>query len=138
VRNNKRGEYTHRILVAQGDDYHIGLYTQQDAKPTYKIHSPSRNEVEIASAKLKKHKSPVTNQNLIQEEINRKLNSGNACYHSIRNLLSSRLLSKTVKIRICKTIIFLAVLYGYETSSLTVRENVRRMSGPKMDEVMGG
>jgi hypothetical protein len=36
VRNNKRGEYTHRILVAQGGDYHIGLYTQQDAKPTYK------------------------------------------------------------------------------------------------------
>jgi hypothetical protein len=23
----------------------------------------------------------VTNQNLIQEEINRRLNSGNACYH---------------------------------------------------------
>jgi hypothetical protein len=37
VRNNKRGEYTHRILVAQGGDYHIGLHTQQDAKPTYKI-----------------------------------------------------------------------------------------------------
>jgi hypothetical protein len=36
VRSNKREEYTHRILVAQGGDYHIGLYTQQDAKPTYK------------------------------------------------------------------------------------------------------
>jgi hypothetical protein len=32
----------------------------------------------------------VTNQNLIQEEITRILNSGNACYHSIQNLLSSR------------------------------------------------
>jgi hypothetical protein len=37
----------------------------------------------------------LTNQNLIQEEIKRKLNSGNACYHSAQNLLSSRLLSKT-------------------------------------------
>jgi hypothetical protein len=40
----------------------------------------------------------VTNQNLIQEEIKRRLNSGNACYHSVQNLLSSRLLSKNLKI----------------------------------------
>jgi hypothetical protein len=37
----------------------------------------------------------VTNQNFIQEEIKRRLNSGNACYHSVQNLLSFRLLSKT-------------------------------------------
>jgi hypothetical protein len=30
----------------------------------------------------------VTNQNLIQEEIKRRLNPGNACYHSVQNLLS--------------------------------------------------
>jgi hypothetical protein len=48
----------------------------------------------------------VTNQNLIQEEINRRLNSGNACYHSLQNLLSPRLPSKT-KITIYKIIIFL-------------------------------
>jgi hypothetical protein len=40
---------------------------------------------------------------LIQEEIKRRLNSGNACYHSVQNLLSSRLLSKNVKVRIYKT-----------------------------------
>jgi hypothetical protein len=40
----------------------------------------------------------VRNQNWIQEEIKRRLNSGNACYHSVQNLLSSRLLSKNVKI----------------------------------------
>jgi hypothetical protein len=39
----------------------------------------------------------VTNQNLIQEEIKRRLNSDNACYHSVQNLLSSRL-SKNLKI----------------------------------------
>jgi ribosomal protein S2 len=39
----------------------------------------------------------ITNRNLIQEEIKRRLNSGNACYHSVQNLLSSRLLSKNIK-----------------------------------------
>jgi hypothetical protein len=34
----------------------------------------------------------VTNQNLIHEEIKRRLNSGNACYHSVQNLMSSCLL----------------------------------------------
>jgi hypothetical protein len=42
----------------------------------------------------------VTNQNLIQEEIKRRLNSGKACYHLVKNLLSSHLLLKNVKIRI--------------------------------------
>jgi hypothetical protein len=64
----------------------------------------------------------ITNQNLIHEEIKRRLNSGNACYHSAQNLLSSRLLSKNVKIRINKTVILPVVLYGCETWSLTVME----------------
>jgi hypothetical protein len=47
----------------------------------------------------------VTNQNLIQEEIKRRLNSGNACYHLVQNLLSPRLLPRNLKIRIYKSII---------------------------------
>jgi hypothetical protein len=35
----------------------------------------------------------ITNQNLIEEEIKRRLNSGNACCHSVQNLLSSCMLS---------------------------------------------
>jgi hypothetical protein len=90
----------------------------------------------------------VINQNLIQEEIKRRLNSGNACYHSVQNLLSSCLLSKNVKVRMYKTIILPVVLYGCETLSLTVREEhklrvfenmvLRRIFGPKKDGVMGG
>jgi hypothetical protein len=57
----------------------------------------------------------ATNRNLIQEEIKRGLNSGDACYHSVQNLLSSRLLSKNVKVRIYKTIILPVVLYRRET-----------------------
>jgi hypothetical protein len=67
----------------------------------------------------------VTNQNLIQEEIKRRLNSGNVCYHSVQNLLSSCLLSKNVQIRICKTIILPVALCGFETWSPTLREEHR-------------
>jgi hypothetical protein len=42
----------------------------------------------------------VTNQNLIQEELKKRLNSGNACYHSFKNLLLSHLLLKNIKNRI--------------------------------------
>jgi hypothetical protein len=89
----------------------------------------------------------ITNQNLIQEEIMRRLNSGNACYHSVQNLFSSRLLSKHIKIRIYKTIILPVVLYVCETWTVTLREEhrmqvfknrvLRRIFLPKRDEVKG-
>jgi hypothetical protein len=99
-------------------------------------------------AKFKYLATTVANQNLIQEDIKKRLNSGNACYYSVQNLLSSRLLSENVKIRIYKTIILPVVLYGCETWSLTLREEhrlrvfenrvLRRIFGPKRDEVIGG
>jgi hypothetical protein len=89
----------------------------------------------------------VTNQNLIKEEIKRRLNSGNACYHSVQNLLSSQLQSKNLKIRIYNTLIFPVLLYGCETWYLTLNgehtlevfENrvLRRIFEPKRDEVTG-
>jgi sorting nexin-29 len=51
-------------------------------------------------SQLKYLGTTVTNRNLIQEEIKRRLNSGNVCYHSVQNLLSSRLLSKNLRIKI--------------------------------------
>jgi hypothetical protein len=56
-------------------------------------------------AQLKYLGTTVKNQNLVQKEIKRRMNSGNAYYHSVNNRLSSRLLYKNVKIRIYKTII---------------------------------
>ena len=47
----------------------------------------------------------LTNQSCIQEGIKSRLKSGNACYHSVQNLLSSSWLSKNSKIRIYRTII---------------------------------
>jgi sorting nexin-29 len=64
----------------------------------------------------------LANPNLIQEEIKRRLNSGNAYYHSVQKLLSSYLLSKNLKIRIENIVILPVVLYGCETWSLTIRE----------------
>jgi hypothetical protein len=90
----------------------------------------------------------LTKQNLIQEEIKRRLNLGNACSHSILNLSSSRVLSKNLKIRICKTIILSLDLYECETWSLILREEqrvrvfenrvLRRIFGSKRDDVIGG
>jgi hypothetical protein len=73
------------------------------------------------------------------------LKSGNVCYHSVQNILSSSLLSKNVKIKIHRTVILPVVLYGCETWSLTLRKErrlrvfenrvLRRVFGPKRDEV---
>jgi hypothetical protein len=68
--------------------------------------------------------------------------------HSVYNVLSCRLLSKNIKTRIYKTIILPVVLYGFDTWSLILREehrlrvfekrSLRRICGPKKDEVTGG
>ena len=62
-------------------------------------------------------------------------------------LLSSRLLSKNLKIKIYRTIILPVVLYGCESWSLTLRQErrlrvfengvLRRIFGPKRDDVTG-
>ena len=72
---------------------------------------------------------------------------GNACCYSVQNLLSSRLLSKNLKIKIYRTIILPVVFYGCETWSLTLKEErrvmlfenrvLRRVFGPKRDEATG-
>jgi len=41
----------------------------------------------------------LTNQNYIQEEIKSRVKSGNACYHSVQNLLSSSLLYRNLIIK---------------------------------------
>jgi hypothetical protein len=98
-------------------------------------------------AKFKYLGTRVTDQNWMQEEIKSRLNSGNACCHSVQSLLSSCLLCRDLKVKIYKTVILPVVLYGYENCSLTLKEEhrlkvfenrvLRRIFGPKTDEVRG-
>jgi hypothetical protein len=95
-------------------------------------------------AKFKYLGMTLTNQNDIPDEIKSRLNSGNAFYYSVQNLLSSCLISKNLKIKIHKTVILPVALYGCETWSLTlgdehrlrVFENsvLRKIFGPKREE----
>jgi hypothetical protein len=82
----------------------------------------------------------VANQISIQEEIKGRLNSGNSCYSSVQNLLTSHLLSKNIKIKIYKIVIslFCMGVKLMEERRLGVFENrvLRRIFGVKRDEVM--
>ena len=79
------------------------------------------------------------------EEIKSRLTSGNACDHLVQSFLSSSLISKNVKIKIHRNVIFPGVLYGCETWSLTLRKERRlrvfnnwmwkRIFGPKRVKV---
>jgi hypothetical protein len=79
------------------------------------------HDIKIASrcfenvAKLRYLGMAVTNQNLIQEEIHRKLNSCNACYQQSKSFCLLVCCLKNIKIRLYKTIILPMVLYGCET-----------------------
>jgi hypothetical protein len=89
----------------------------------------------------------LTNQNSIREQIKSRLKLGNACYLSVKNLLSSSLVLKILKIKMNIIIILPLVLYGCETWSFILEEKrrlkvfenkvFRRIHGPKRDGVTG-
>jgi hypothetical protein len=118
----------------------------QNADQNWDIKIANRSFENVSSSSIWEQQQK--NKNFIEEDIKRQLNSGNACYHQVQNLLSSSLLSKSLKNRIYKTIILPVVLYGCETWSLTLREEQklrvfenrvpRKIFGPKRYGVMGG
>ena len=127
------------VLVAATTE--IGLEVSAD-KTKYMVKSRDQNAGRFQSVRMdnstferveefKYLGTILTNQNSIPEEIKSRLGSGNACYHSVQNLLSSRLQSKNVKIKIYRTIISPVVLYGCKTWLL------RRIFVPRRDEVTG-
>ena len=100
----------------------IGLEVNAD-KTKYMVMSRDQNAGRIHSVRMdnstferveefKYLGTTLTNQNAIQEEIKSRSRAGNACYYSVQKLLSSRLLSKNLKIKIYRTIILPVVLCG--------------------------
>jgi hypothetical protein len=98
-------------------------------------------------AKFKYFGTTLTDQNCMYKEIKSRLNSGNACYHSVQSLLSSCLLSRNIKVKMYKTIILLVVSYGCETLPQSLSEELRlrvfenrvlkRIFGSRRDEETG-
>ena len=85
----------------------IGLEVSAD-KTKYMVMSRDQNAGRIQSVRIdnstferveefKYYGTTLTNENSIAKEIKARLRPGNACYRSVQNLLSSRLLSKNFK-----------------------------------------
>jgi len=99
--------------VSAGKTKYTVMYRDQNAG---RIHSVRIDNSTFERVKEFKYLgTTLTNRNSIAEEIKRRLRSGKPCYHSMQNRLSSRLLSKHLKIKICRIIILPIVLYGCET-----------------------
>ena len=112
----------------------IGLEVNAD-KTKYMVMSRDQNSGRIHSVRIdnstfermeefKYLGTTLTTQNSIVEEIKSRLKSENACYYSVQNLLSSRLLSKNLKIKIYRTIILPVVLYGCDKTKGKEAEGV--------------
>jgi hypothetical protein len=143
-------ENTETLLEASRD---IGLEINAE-KTKYMIMSRHPNPGQKQNIRIAKESfgsvanfrylgTALTNQNDIHEEIKSRLNSGSPCYYSVQNLLSSRLISKNLKMKIYKIVILPVLLYGCETWSLTLREEHRlrffesrvlKIFGPKREE----
>jgi hypothetical protein len=97
-------ENTETLLEA-GRDVGIEISAQKTKYMIMSRHpnSGQNQNIRIANesfenvAKFKYLGTTLTDQNDIHNEIKSRLNSGNAYYYSVQNLLSSRLISKTPK-----------------------------------------
>ena len=132
----------HQILVYADDVNMLGENLQTVRENAEIFIKASKDGLEVNSKKTKymttsRHQNVIQNQNIvienlsfenvekfrylgvtvtttndIREEIKLRINMRNACYYSLEKMLSSRLLSKKLKVKTHKTIILPVVLYS--------------------------
>jgi hypothetical protein len=86
----------------------------------------------------------ISNDNSVQREIQRRILAGYRTYFAAIRLFKNRLLCRTTKIRLYKTLIRPIVTYGAETRKITKKEEqilfiferkiFRRIYGPKYED----
>jgi hypothetical protein len=79
-----------------------------------------RKKAKGCSPVARTHNSDVKTVPYFMDDTRKISEFGYGCYHSVQNVLLSRLLSKNVKIKIFKSIILPLVLHERETRSLTL------------------
>jgi hypothetical protein len=83
---------------------------QTEGQNHYRLERYSTNPLKIRRST--NIRDELTQQNCIYQKIKSRLNSENVYYHAVENILSSRLLSENVKIKIHKTTVSPAVSLG--------------------------
>lgn len=107
---------------------------------------PSTQFIKISNYKFEKISNftylgvKISNKGLISEEINNRIILGNRAYYANLNLIKSRLLTKSTKVKLYKTLIRPVVSYAAETWTLNngdenalrifERKIMRRIYGP--------
>ena len=77
---------------------HVVMSGDQNAGQN--INRQTGNKSFVTVQQFKYLGTTLKNQNYIHEEMKSRLKSGNACYHSVQNCLSSTVLFKNVKIKV--------------------------------------
>jgi hypothetical protein len=110
---NKLKHKTHELLYPSkevgleykrtGNEVHIFVCHHQNAGQNHNMNI-ANNSFENAE-NVKCFGTIIAYKNYILREIKIRLNLGSACYHSVQNILSPHILSKSLQIKICGTII---------------------------------
>jgi hypothetical protein len=88
-------------INAEKTKYMISRHQNSEQNPNIRIAYESFEDV----AKFKYLEMTLTNQNDIHDEIKSRLNSGNACCHSVHDIFFLPVSHKKLKIKINRTVI---------------------------------